>query len=152
MNPTIINPTINKFGYPNSLIKEYPHWVVLLRPLQVTVGSLVLACKEDAQSFGNISVAASTELQLVVADIEHALQLTFNYQKINYLALMMVDTEVHFHVLPRYDLPVKLNDREFEDTWWPGPPDISSSLPMVAQDIASLQKIIISAWPSAPSS
>ena len=142
-----MNPTIEKFGYPNTLIKEYQHWVVLLRPLQVTVGSLVLACKEDAQSLGSISVAASTELQSVVADIENALASAFNFQNINYLALMMLDKEVHFHVLPRYDHAVKFNDLEFEDTSWPGPPDITSSLPMVAEDITSLQKVIVSAWP-----
>ena len=27
---------------------------------------------------------------------------TFDHQKINYLALMMVDPHVHFHVIPRY--------------------------------------------------
>ena len=142
-----MNTTIENFGYPKTLVKEYQHWVVLLRPLQVTVGSLVLACKEDAQSFGNISVAASTELQLVVADIEHALASAFNFQNINYLALMMVDKEVHFHVLPRYDHSVQLNGQDFEDTSWSGAPNITFVLPMVAEDIASLQKIIVSAWP-----
>ena len=142
-----MNPTIEKFGYPNTLIKEYQHWVVLLRPIQVTVGSLVLACKEDAQSFGNISVAASTELQLVVADIENALVSAFNFQNINYLALMMVDKEVHFHVLPRYDHSVQLNGQEFEDNSWPGAPNITSGLHMEAEDMVGLQNIIANAWP-----
>lgn len=33
------NETILKFNYPDSLIREYDHWVVLLRPAQVTIGS-----------------------------------------------------------------------------------------------------------------
>ena len=38
-----MNVTMQKFGYPDTLIAEYDHWVVLLRPSQVTLGSLVLA-------------------------------------------------------------------------------------------------------------
>jgi hypothetical protein len=32
-----MNETINKFGYPKTLLKEYKHWVVLLRPKQATL-------------------------------------------------------------------------------------------------------------------
>src|SRR3546814_2464599 len=35
-----MNDTILKFGYPATLIREYEHWVVLLRPAQLTLGSL----------------------------------------------------------------------------------------------------------------
>ena len=138
-----MNPTIEKFGYPDTLIKEYRHWVVLLRPVQVTVGSLVLACKEDAQSFGAISSGASTELQSVVADLEGALASAFSYQRINYLALMMVDKEVHFHVLPRYEKPVPLNENSFEDTGWPGAPDIMFSLSMSTEDLMSVKQTVL---------
>ena len=43
------------FGHPDSLVREYDHWVVLVRPKQVTLGALVMACKERAQSFGAVS-------------------------------------------------------------------------------------------------
>ena len=33
--------TMLKFGYPDSLVHEYAHWVVLIRPKQVTMGALV---------------------------------------------------------------------------------------------------------------
>ena len=42
------NPTMIKFGYPDTLVREWDHWVVLLRPAQVTLGSLVLAARSDA--------------------------------------------------------------------------------------------------------
>ena len=48
------NETMRKFGYPETLIREYDHWVVLLRPAQVTLGSLVLAAKSDATAFGQL--------------------------------------------------------------------------------------------------
>ena len=41
-----------KFGYFENLIKEYDYWVVLYRPRQVTIGSLVLICKENKFNLG----------------------------------------------------------------------------------------------------
>ncbi len=38
-----MNETIQRFGYPATLVAEYEHWLVLLRPAQATLGSLVLA-------------------------------------------------------------------------------------------------------------
>ena len=49
-----MNPTIEKFGYPATLLKELDHWLVLLRPAQVTLGSLVLAAKSDATAYGGL--------------------------------------------------------------------------------------------------
>ena len=45
---------------------------------------------------------AWSEVGVATADLEGALRATFDHQKINYLALMMVDPHVHFHVIPRY--------------------------------------------------
>ena len=47
----MINDTIKKFGYPATLVKDYDHWVVLLRPAQVTLGSLVVAAKSVCKGF-----------------------------------------------------------------------------------------------------
>src|SRR5687767_11275721 len=96
------NDTMMKFGYPASLIRDYEHWVVLLRPAQVTLGSLILAAKSDATAFGQLPPGAHAELAAVTKDIEATLLAEIGYEKINYLMLMMVDLHVHFHVLPRY--------------------------------------------------
>ncbi|MEK7719657.1 MAG: HIT family protein, partial [Bacteroidota bacterium] len=40
-----MNQTIKAFDYPDTLIKEYEYWVVLLRPQQITLGSLIIAAK-----------------------------------------------------------------------------------------------------------
>ena len=97
-----VNVTMEKFGYPATLVEEYNHWVVLVRPAQVTLGSLVLVCKDDAAAFSAISPEAFGELAQVTKDIEATLSAFRAYDKINYLMLMMVDPDVHFHVLPRY--------------------------------------------------
>ena len=95
-----MNATIAKFGWPATLVAEFDHWVVLLRPAQPTLGSLVLAAKSDATAFGDLPGEAHAELKAVTAAIEHALRGAVNYAKINYLMLMMVDPHVHFHVIP----------------------------------------------------
>ena len=65
-----MNATIDKFGYPASLVREYRHWLVLVRPAQVTAGSLVLAAKSDATAYGALTEAAFAEQSGVVADLE----------------------------------------------------------------------------------
>ena len=120
-----MNQTITKFGYPDTLIREYDHWVVLLRPAQATLGALILACKDEASQFSDISPAAFTELGQAVGDIERALDSLFDYQKLNYLMLMMVDPDVHFHVLPRFEAEQTFRHVTFSDPGWPGPPDVT---------------------------
>ena len=122
-----MNATMQKFGYPATLIKEYDHWVVLLRPRQSTLGALVLACKDEAETFSAITLQAFTELKEITAAIEQHLKECFAYDKVNYLMLMMVDSDVHFHVLPRYAGPRTFEQKEFIDPGWPGPPDLSQT-------------------------
>lgn len=119
-----MNETILKFGYPATLISDYSSWLILLRPAQITLGALILACKEPVHSFGEVSSDAYVELSRVTQDIENALKQTFNYDKINYLMLMMVDPDVHFHVIPRYAESRSFNQVIFQDTGWPGPPNL----------------------------
>ena len=122
-----MNATARKFGHPGSLLREYEHWLVLLRPAQVTLGSLVLSCKDPASCFGEISEGASTELRRVASRIETVVAEAFQNDKINYLMLMMVDPDVHFHVLPRYQSERIYEGVRFSDEAWPGPPQITSS-------------------------
>jgi diadenosine tetraphosphate (Ap4A) HIT family hydrolase len=117
-----LNPTIEKFGYPATLLKEFEHWLVLLRPAQVTLGSLVLAAKSETTAYAGLARAAFTEQADAVAVIEQALARFTAYERINYLMLMMVDPNVHFHVIPRYSEPRHWGGIELADAGWPGPP------------------------------
>ncbi|PBN43183.1 HIT family protein [Sphingobium sp. D43FB] len=123
-----MNDTIKKFGWPASLIAEFAHWVVLLRPAQPTLGSLVLAAKSDATAFGDLPAEAHAELKIVTGAIEAALRAAVGYQKINYLMLMMVDPYVHFHVLPRYEGERSGGGMTVRDAGWPGQPDLSAAV------------------------
>jgi diadenosine tetraphosphate (Ap4A) HIT family hydrolase len=61
-----MNPTIEKFGFPATLVREFDHWLVLLRPAQVTLGSLILAAKSDVTAYGALPAAAFAEQAEVV--------------------------------------------------------------------------------------
>ncbi|WP_188238036.1 HIT family protein [Sphingopyxis sp. LK2115] len=133
-----MNATIEKFGHPATLIADYGHWVVLLRPAQPTLGALVLAAKSDATAFGDLPGEAHAELKVATAAIEKALGQAVGYAKINYLMLMMVDPHVHFHVLPRYDGERSGAGLTVPDAGWPGQPDLAQAVKLDDSQIAAL--------------
>ena len=123
----MINATMKTFGYPDTLVREFEHWAVLVRPAQVTLGSLILVSTSDSTAFGDLPAGAHVELAVVLPAIETALRDFVSYEKINYLMLMMVDPHVHFHVLPRYEGRRAWNGLALADTGWPGPPDLKAA-------------------------
>lgn len=138
-----MNTTIEKFGWPATLVREFEHWVVLARPAQPTLGSLVLAAKSDATAFGDLPGAAHAELKAVTQGIEAALARAVGYAKLNYLMLMMVDPHVHVHVIPRYEGSREWpkgepGAREFVDVGWPKVPDLGHAVVLEGEDLAAL--------------
>lgn len=133
-----MNATIEKFGWPASLVVEFDHWVVLARPAQPTLGSLVLAAKSDAIAFGDLRTEAHAELKTVTSSIERALVEAVGYARLNYLMLMMVDPHVHFHVIPRYEGAREWQGREFVDRGWPKVPDLGQAVPLDGEDLSAL--------------
>jgi diadenosine tetraphosphate (Ap4A) HIT family hydrolase len=143
-----MNETIRRFGYPGTLVAEYEHWLVLLRPAQPTLGSLVLAAKSDATAFAELPPAAFAQLGGVIADVEAALGQAVDYSKINYLMLMMVDPHVHFHVIPRYDGSREAEGLTIEDKGWPKTPALGDAANLDEQQIAALVQWVRKSWPS----
>lgn len=141
-----MNETIRKFGYPETLIHEYDHWVVLLRPAQLTLGSLILAAKSEATDFGELPTEAYAELKLATADISAVLGSAVSHAKLNYLMLMMVDPHVHFHVFPRYEGTRKAEGLTLADPNWPGPPDLSKAQKLSDGEIATLGTWLKNYW------
>lgn len=137
-----MNETIAKFGYPETLVREYEHWVVLVRPSQPTLGSLVLAAKSQATEFHALPDEAFAELKHVVTAIEKALADFVGYAKINYLMLMMVDPNVHYHVIPRYEGQRTFRDVSFEDAGWPALPALHQAVKLDDETIAAMAAIL----------
>lgn len=134
-----MNATIEKFGYPASLVREFGHWLVLVRPAQVTLGSLVLAAKSDATAYRQLPPSAFAEQAAVIAAIETGLAAFCRYERINYLMLMMVDPHVHFHVVPRYSQPREWAGLTLADQGWPGPPELKSTIELSPHHISDLR-------------
>lgn len=122
------NPTETKFGDPGTRIAQTAHWTVLLRPKQPTLGSLVLVCREPVRAFSELSAAAYADLRAVIRAVEPALRDVTDYERINYLMLMMVDPDVHFHVVPRYAGIRSFMGADYRDAGWPGPPDLQAAV------------------------
>ena len=142
----ILNSTMRKFGAPETIIHQFQYWIVMLRPIQLTLGSLVLAAHEPARSFSQLGQESFTELHKVTGQLESALAKAFNYDKLNYLMLMMVDPNVHFHVLPRYSGSRTLGDATVEDTGWPGPPDLKSAPELTSATLGAIRLRFLENW------
>ncbi|MEO8768032.1 MAG: HIT family protein [Nitrosospira sp.] len=140
------NATMRKFGAPQSIIHRYQYWSIMLRPVQLTLGSLVLAAHEPAHAFSELSEASFTELHKVTAQLESALAKAFNYDKLNYLILMMIDPDVHFHVIPRYEKARYFNGLEFIDFGWAGAPSFSQPNETDAETNRHIIDYIVSCW------
>ena len=135
-----MNATILKFGYPATLVREYRHWVLLIRPAQVTAGSLILAAKGESTAYGDLPAEAFTEQGAIIAELEQKLRDVVNMDKINYLMLMMVDPHVHFHIIPRYQGSRSFAGLELADHGWPGPPDLKSAVEL---DSAAIGQAVV---------
>ena len=142
-----MNSTLEKFGYPATLIRQYSHWCVLLRSAQATLASLILATKGEEKSFSGLRPEAFAELGRAVKDTEQTLKTFRSYDRVNYLMLMMVDPHVHFHVLPRYSAPQTFNSENFLDPGWPGLPDLKSANGISSETQSLLLHSLRQLWP-----
>jgi diadenosine tetraphosphate (Ap4A) HIT family hydrolase len=143
----VTNATMQKFGWPGTRIAETDHWAVMLRPQQCTLGALVLACKQPVTAFAAVDAAGHADLGVAVKGVETMLQAAVGYQRINYLMLMMVDPDVHFHVLPRYDGEKTYAGLTVADAGWPGPPRLDAFVQAGATEATALIAQLRAHWP-----
>jgi len=142
-----VNDTLATFGYPMSALREYEHWAVLLRPQQVTIGSMVVCTVGRQTRMADMPSAAFAELESVFNGAEGALRGAFGAEKINHLMLMMVDPHVHWHVIPRYSEPRTIGSTTIADEGWPALPALGSGVELPADDRAALRATLLAAWP-----
>lgn len=143
------NATMEKFGHPRSAVAEVGSWAVLVRPKQPTLGSLVLVCKEQATAFSELSPQAFADLRAAIGGLEKLLKGFVDYGRINYLMLMMVDPDVHFHVIPRYDGTRSFEGLEVADAGWPGPPNLASGIDLDDAALDALTAELKTRWAQA---
>jgi diadenosine tetraphosphate (Ap4A) HIT family hydrolase len=142
----VANPTEIKFGDPATRVAQTTHWTVLLRPRQPTFGSLVLVCREPVHAFSELSAAGFADLRDVLRCVEPVLREVSAYERINYLMLMMVDPDVHFHVIPRYRGTRIFLGADYRDAGWPGPPNLEAALKPEVDARDALLERLRGAW------
>lgn len=138
-----MNETLEAFDYSQRVIAETDNWAVLLRAKQVTLGSMVLIEKSNATSLADISAQSAQELPRVISAIEQSLQVLWQPEKVNYLALMMVDPNVHFHVIPRYASQKSVSGVTYDDTLFPKPPELTKTLAVNDSQLDAIQALLI---------
>lgn len=116
-----------KFRTEELLVLRNDAWTWSVRPAQPTLGSGVLSLNRHALRMSDVSEKEMGQLHDATARIESALKEAFNHQIVNYLALMMVDHHVHFHVIPRYDSTRDFASRQWLDNGWPAVPVLGDS-------------------------
>ena len=104
----------------------------------------MLAAKSEVTAYSELPPHAFIEQGEAVRLIERALAGFTGYERINYLMLMMVDLNVHFHVIPRYSGARQWSGIQFPDTGWPGPPQLGSAVALSPEEIAKLKDEISS--------
>ena len=114
-----------KFNVDAYLIAVSDHWRLSLRPNQPTIGSAILSLARPCENFSDITIEESADLKEIISYAEQQIKQAFNYDKINYLMLMMVDAHLHFHVIPRYSKTIEFAEHEWIDEKWPTPPDLA---------------------------
>ena len=134
---------LEKFGFPNSVIMEYKHWYWLLRPEQITLGSGIIITKDFCPSLTELEKNKFDELFCIYNDVEKKLKEKFNFDKINYLMLMMKDPTLHYHVIPRYSSESIFMDNCFIDKGYPGIPEFKNCNKYSHDDFTAIKKHII---------
>lgn len=141
-----MNATLRRFGYPHSVIQEYVHWVVMVRPGQITLGCTIIAAKSDCVSLGDLTPDEAAELPQVIGDFERTVRRIAPASKFNYLALMMVDPNPHFHAIPRYAAEVDRAGIVFADAAFPNPPDLRSAQALTPEQLEFVKRLLKESW------
>jgi diadenosine tetraphosphate (Ap4A) HIT family hydrolase len=136
-----LNDFQTKFKTEELTLMETNFWLISLRPSQPTIGSLVVSLKRVCQSLSKLKPEEGADLVVAMQKIENRLNEKFPVDKLNYLALMMVDNQVHYHVIPRYKNGLVFNGIEYLDKSYPKPVDIFETQDV---DITVLQKYMSS--------
>lgn len=111
----------DKFKPDEYTLKDFKHWVIVLRPKQITLGDAVIILKRQVPSIADATPEEMGEFSSVVGWYEGKCNSLFSPEKYNYIAAMMKDNFVHFHAIPRYSDTRQFAGIEWKDEFWPKP-------------------------------
>jgi len=105
------------------LILESDFWIIELSSNQAYLGCSLVISKRHCGSLSELTVEEWLDLQKIVVKMELALKKAFDATLFNWSCLMnnfyksnMSSPHVHFHLRPRYNHDVSIDDEVFLDT------------------------------------
>lgn len=108
-----------RFNRKDLIIKEFDYWVLLLRPVPVTIGSCIILLKRECPSLAEVTKEEMAEFSEVCKLFEERCKSLYGAVKFNYHANMMKENFVHFHAIPRYDKEFEKYGVLWIDKEWP---------------------------------
>ncbi|QTF91297.1 hypothetical protein [Halomonas sp. BM-2019] len=105
-------------------ISQSEHWVLSVRPEQLTLGSMVLSSSKGKTELSQLTAEEGAALVQMLSKAETLAKDKFGAVRINAICLMMKDPVVHFHILPRYDKDIEFGGVVWHDKDYPKPPSI----------------------------
>ncbi|MEE1766334.1 hypothetical protein [Streptomyces sp. SP18BB07] len=131
-----------KFRPEELTVRDFENWLIVVRGKQVTLGSAVILLRRPVASLGAMSATEAAELPNVCRWFEEQATVLYTAERFNYVAAMMKDPYVHFHVFPRYSSVQQKYGVEWVDAAWPKAVemiDVSTSEPVLAQIASDLR-------------
>jgi len=108
-----------RFNKPELFLKEFKHWVIILRENVVTLGSCIIILKSGKPFLKDVSSEEMAEFSEVCKWFEEKTKTLYGAVKWNYCAMMMKDEFVHFHAIPRYSESIEIYGRTWVDEDYP---------------------------------
>ena len=113
-----------RFSKPELMIKQGKYWSIIFREWTTTLGNCILICNRECSTFSDLTQEEMTEFPEMCKWYEAKIKTLYGAVKFNYLALMMREEFVHFHILPRYDKEIEKYGLIWKDEDWPNRPQM----------------------------
>lgn len=108
-----------RFNRKDLFLKEFNYWILILRPVPVTIGSCIILLKRSCPSLAKVTSEEMAEFSEVCKFFEEKNKTLYGAIKFNYHANMMKENFVHFHAIPRYDKEFEKYGMRWMDKEWP---------------------------------
>ena len=92
-----------RFSKPELMIKQGKYWSIVFRESTTTLGNCILICNRECPTFGDLKPEEMDEFPAMCSWYENKIKSLYGAVKFNYIAMMMIEEFVHFHIIPRYN-------------------------------------------------
>jgi len=119
-------------------VKEFKHWIIVLKDNPTTLGHSVFLLKEERPDFAAVTKDEMAEFPEVCKWFEDRCRKIFSAERFNYQANMMRENFVHFNCFPRYSKEIIKYGKKWVDTDWPKIPS-GSKLEITEKELLAVK-------------